>query len=229
MMPMGTLMKKMPGHLRPLSTIRPPTVGPSAGAKRTGMAITAELAARSAGGKAPNEIVVPSGKSIPPPIPWMRRKTISRLRPATAGGEMRREPAEKAADREEREREDEDSLHAEAVAEVPRHRDDRRLGEDVAGDDPLDGVDRRLEIPLHRDERDIDNRRVQHRHEERERGGQRDGVFVLNLQPCVSPSDAQRDARCPMRPCSLNGGCAGFIPELSRFIGQIHASSRSRL
>ena len=91
MMPTGTLMKKMPGHLRLLSTISPPTVGPSAGANRTGMAITAELAARSSGGNAPNEIDAPSGKSMPPPIPWMTRKMISRFSPA--------EPVAKSFDR----------------------------------------------------------------------------------------------------------------------------------
>ena len=45
-------------------------------AGRVGSAITAELAARSPGGKALKGIVVPSGKSISQPIPWMRRKIM---------------------------------------------------------------------------------------------------------------------------------------------------------
>lgn len=51
--------------------------GPSAGAVTVGTMITRPAAARSEGGKARKSMAVPTGVSIPPPMPWSRRKAMS--------------------------------------------------------------------------------------------------------------------------------------------------------
>ena len=73
---MGTLMRKIQRQLAWV-TSRPPRMGPSAGASSVGIMMYVLALARSAGGKARNSMVTPTGVSMPPPTPCSTLKAMS--------------------------------------------------------------------------------------------------------------------------------------------------------
>ena len=83
--PIGTLTRKIQGQPSGLSTIRPPIVGPSVGAIRTGIEMKAEAEARSSGWKEAKVIAVASGNSAPPPMPWISRAVTRAGKPRLSG------------------------------------------------------------------------------------------------------------------------------------------------
>ena len=110
---------------------------------------------------------MPAGMSMPPPRPWRTRKVISDSgRPREAG--------EDRAAEEQRERQHVQALRAEAVGGPARDRDDGRERERVAGDDPLDRLERRVERRRQVADRDVDDGRVEDRHDRAEDDDDRD-------------------------------------------------------
>jgi hypothetical protein len=76
-----------------------------------------------------------------------------------------REAAEDGAARERDEREDVDVLRAEAPRRPAGERDDGGEGEQVPGDDPLDVGEGRVQVVPEGVESDVDDRRVEDRHD----------------------------------------------------------------
>ena len=76
MMPIGTFRKKIDCQPR-CSTIRPPTVGPSASARPDTPAHRPMAFARSCGGNVTVMIDSVPGSSNAAPMPWIARNTIS--------------------------------------------------------------------------------------------------------------------------------------------------------
>ena len=107
--------------------------------------------------------VKPTGTSMPPPMPCRTRKAISS--PADVA-----ERAERRADGEQRDRGDPGPLGAEALGYPARERDHRRQRQQVAGRDPLDGAQWSVQVPREGVERDVDDRRVEDRHDQPEGG-----------------------------------------------------------
>ena len=83
----------------------------------------------------------------------------------------RRERAQQRAEREERQGDQVEPLGAEAVGEPAREGDDRRLRQQVAGDDPLHGVQVGREDALQGGQGDVDDGVVQDGH----KGAEHDG------------------------------------------------------
>ena len=82
----------------------------------------------------------------------------------------RRQRAQRRADGEQRDRGDPGPLGAEALGDPARERDHRRQRQQIAGRDPLDGAERRVQVPREGVQRDVDDRRVEDRHDEPEGG-----------------------------------------------------------
>ena len=76
MTPIGTLTKKIQRQLA-LSRIRPPIVGPRIGASIAGTATMLMTRPMRLGPATSAIISWPIGRIMPPPTPWMTRKTIS--------------------------------------------------------------------------------------------------------------------------------------------------------
>ena len=74
--PMGRLTKKIQRQLT-LSTISPPSVGPMIGASITGIAVMPMIRPIRCGPAAFAIIIWPTGRIIPPPMPWSTRKKMS--------------------------------------------------------------------------------------------------------------------------------------------------------
>ncbi len=75
------------------------------------------------------------------------------------------EPAERGSGREEHERGQVDALGSEAAGGPARHRDHGGDREHVAGDHPLDRGERRVQVAAEGVQRDVDDRRVEDRHD----------------------------------------------------------------
>ena len=79
MRPTGTLMKNT--HRQEyVSVMKPPSVGPIAGASTTAIPYTAKAMPRFAGGKVSARMACSLGASPPPPSPCRTRKKISDAR-----------------------------------------------------------------------------------------------------------------------------------------------------
>ncbi len=73
---MGRFTRKI--QRQPTVSVRsPPSTGPDAGASTVGMVRMADARARCSGGKARNSSVIPTGVSMPPPIPCRIRNATS--------------------------------------------------------------------------------------------------------------------------------------------------------
>ena len=159
-MPMGRLTKKI--HCQPAcSTSRPPSVGPKTGARMIGTPIALITRAMFFGPAARTRIIWPIGISMPPPRPCSTRAAIS-------VSAVPREPAERGARGEEHERDDVEAAGAEARRGPAGDGDHGGEREHVAGDDPLDAVQRRVEVLGEGVEGDVDDRRVEHGHDRAE-------------------------------------------------------------
>ena len=100
----------------------------------------------------------PTGMIMPPPAPCSTRKSTSSV--VEVG-----DRAQRRADREQHERGHVHALGAESPRRPPRHRDHGRQREQVAGHDPLDLGDRAVQVVPERPQRDVDDRRVEDRHD----------------------------------------------------------------
>ena len=157
---MGTLTTKI--HCQAaLSTMRPPMIGPKIGPSRIGTPTSASARPTRRGPALCATSVNPTGTSMPPPKPCTTRKAISS--PADVA-----ERAQRRADGEQRDRGDPGPLGAEALGDPARERDHRRQRQQVAGRDPLDRAQRGVQVARERVQRDVDDRRVEDRHDEPE-------------------------------------------------------------
>ena len=107
----------------------PPSTGPSADDTSATTAISARPRPRCSGGNTSTVIAKPSGARMPAPTPWITRKHDQPLDRPGRGAERR-------ADREDRQADDEEALAAELVRQ-PAHRHQQDREDDVVGvDDP---------------------------------------------------------------------------------------------
>ena len=135
--PIGRLMKKIQRQ-ETSSTSQPPRIGPRIGPSSIGTPMIAITRPTRCGPAARVRIVMPAGISMPPPRPCRTRKAIS-----DSADQARPDSTEPA--QEQRDRDHVEPLGAEAVGGPAGERDDRRERERVAGDDPLDRRQRRVE------------------------------------------------------------------------------------
>jgi hypothetical protein len=81
-----------------------------------------------------------------------------------------RECAQPRSDREQRDRGDPGRLRAKALGHPARKRDHHRQRQQVPGRQPLDRAERNIQVPGQRVERNVDDRRVEDRHDQAEGG-----------------------------------------------------------
>ena len=140
---------------------KPPRTGPIASASAETPAQVPIALPRSAGGKALVTIESVAGIISAAPMPWTTRLAtsvvVSGARPAVAeesansvDPDQERQPA------------------AEDVAEAPAGHQQDRERQRVAVDRPLEAREARAEVALDRRQRDVDDRVVEHDHEQRE-------------------------------------------------------------
>ena len=132
--------------------------GPKIGPSSVGTPITDMTRPRRCGPAVWASTLMPTGMIMPPPKPCRTRKKIS-----DSADHARPHSAEPSA--EQRDRDHPHPLGPEALRHPARQRDHDRQREHVARRDPLDGVQRRVELAGERLERDVDDRRVEDRHD----------------------------------------------------------------
>ena len=173
MIPIGTFRKKIDCQPR-CSTIRPPSVGPSASARPDTPAHRPMAFARSCGGNVTVMIDSVPGRSNAAPMPWIARNTTSRpVLPET--------PQPNEASGEHREPGEEHLLPAVAVAQDAAGQEQRGERQHVAVDDPLESGDACPELLADRGEGDVHDRVVEHDHREREAHGQQDDDLLASV------------------------------------------------
>ena len=143
--------------------------GPSTGPSSAGTATTLMTRPMRCGPAARASIVCPTGRMIPPPIPWTTRKAM-RL-PADQAAPLSTEPVRNSAERGEPQR-----PRPEALDRPAGERDDQRERQQVAGGDPLDRRDRHAEVAAEVVESDRDDRRVEDRHHAAEQDDGREAL-----------------------------------------------------
>ena len=158
--PIGRLMKKIQRH-EAASTSQPPRIGPRIGPSSIGTPMIAMTRPTRCGPAARVRIVMPSGMIMPPPKPCRTRKTIS-------DSALQARPGQHRADHEQDDRGHVQALGAEAVGGPAGERDDGGERERVAGRDPLDGRQRRVELLRQRLDGDVDDGDVEDRHDRAE-------------------------------------------------------------
>ena len=165
-MPIGTLTKKIQRQLR-CWRIRPPSTGPRIGPSSIGAPTTLITRPIRCGPAAWTRIVIPAGMIIPPPRPWRTRKKISD--PADQARPDSTEPATNSADDHHPQ-----PLGAESLRGPAGHRDHHRERHQVTAGDPLDRRQRGVQVAAERGERDVDDRRVEDRHDRADHDDRRD-------------------------------------------------------
>ncbi len=146
---------------------RPPITGPSTGASSIGTPTTLITRPMWRGPAACASVIIPTGMIMPPASPWSTRKAISEFalqaRPQSAL--VITKPADDGHP---------DALGAEALGRPAGQRDHGREREQVAGRDPLDRGERRVQVLRERLERDVHDRRVEDRHDRTDHDDDRD-------------------------------------------------------
>ncbi len=170
--PTGTLMRKIQCQEN-WSVIQPPSSGPSIGARITVKPYTDIALPREAGGKVSISIAWVTGCRPPPPTPWTMR---ARIRTVSEGAS----PQHSEAKVKRRDAGHVVALAPEDVGQPAAHRDDGRVGDEIAGQDPGRLVVARGGGARDVRERDVGDRGVQHLHEggDRDHGGDEPGVAV---------------------------------------------------
>ena len=132
---------------------------------------------------------------MPPPAPCSTRKTTSEVVEAGNGAQRR-------ADREQHQRGHVHALGAEAARRPAGHGDHRGQRQQVAGHHPLDLRDRAVQVVAERAQRDVDDRRVEDRHDHPEDHHAGDLPHV-RLDAVGSPAG----------PCDSSAGCVSDVVE----------------
>src|SRR3954454_92580 len=149
----GMFTKKIHRH-DALSTISPPMTGPKIGPSSVGTPDDRHHAA---------EPVRPGGLREGTHADRHDHAAAEALQDAEEDQRARRpgQAAQRRAEPEQGDRDHPDLLRAEALGHPPGERDDDREAQHVAGRDPLDRVQRGVELARQRLERDVDDRRVE--------------------------------------------------------------------
>ena len=147
---------------------------------------------------------MPTGAIIPPPAPWMTRKT-------TSSGHVLRQPAQDGAQGEDDDGAEQHSLAAEAVPQPSRRGDEDRQADQVGDDDAVHGGRGDVEVAADGRQCHVDDRDVHdvHEHRRHEHGAHGDllvhagtATFSLGSIGCsgAESGGAASDRRLPRAP-----------------------------